>query len=92
MGKKDRILRIKKEQEEISLKVGIQSTASHYFLQLFDLIPLPKEDKNVCMFEKEDEKEEYRNILYKLRNDLNSERKIVSLKETHDEEKNDFAW
>eukprot|EP01080_Neovahlkampfia_damariscottae_P011317 gene11317-4129_t len=92
MGKKDRILKQKKEKEELSLQVGIQSSAAHYFLQLFDLIPIPKDEKDVCMYENEDEKEDFRNILYKLRNNLNLERKNVTFKETNDEEKNDFSW
>ena len=89
---KKKVLKQKKEKEELSLQVGIQSSATHYFLQLLDLIAVPKDDKNICMFENEEEKEDFRNILYKFRNDLNSERKNVTFKDTNDDEKNDFAW
>lgn len=91
MGKRDRILREKREKEELTLSQGLnEESGSLYFLHLLDIIPIT--ETSIIYHESDEERETFKNLFSLFKDDLNKEKKVVSYKDDTDIIKQDANW
>lgn len=91
MGKRDRILREKREKEEQQLQQGMNEESGNlYFLHLLDIIPIT--ETSLIYHESDEERDSFKNLFNLFKDNLNKDKKVVSYKDDVEQIKTDANW